>query len=149
MTTTDPLLRAPLDVRSRYHLTKRPLGLVVGGAAAMTLLHFYDPHRSGSYGYCPFLWLTGKPCPFCGGLRAMNDVTHGHVSAALTSNAAAVVILILGTGLLGRWTARRWRGDASAEIFPKSRTFAVICIAALAVFTVYRWTPWGAWLYNN
>ena len=48
-----------------------------GGAAV--LLHLRDPHEQGSYGFCPFLALTGHPCPGLRGLRAVNDLTHGDV----------------------------------------------------------------------
>ena len=41
------------------------------GLGAVTLLHLHDPHSSGAYGFCPFLLVTGLPCPGCGGLRAV------------------------------------------------------------------------------
>ena len=58
---------APTD---RATLLRDPALVGAVGVAAAALLHFRDPHGTGSYGFCPFLALTGKPCPGCGGLRA-------------------------------------------------------------------------------
>lgn len=125
-----------------------PVLTAVGGAGALVLLHFRDPHESGSWGICPFLQITGHPCPLCGGLRAMNDLTRGHVSAALTSNAAAIVILFAGTALILRWFVRRARGDVGAVLLVTPKVATTIFAVAMVVFTVYRWTPWGHWLYQ-
>ncbi|MFI2707066.1 DUF2752 domain-containing protein, partial [Nocardioides sp. CER28] len=64
---------SPLTRRERLRL---PL-LTVGGLGAATLaLYLRDPHQRGSWGVCP-LSLAGIYCPGCGGLRAVNDLTHG------------------------------------------------------------------------
>ncbi|MGN6413320.1 DUF2752 domain-containing protein [Flexivirga sp.] len=147
--TTSELHRAPAadDVPLERRI-RGPLLAAVGGAGAMTLLHFYDPHRSGSYGFCPFLSLTGAPCPLCGGLRAMNDLTRGRVGDALTSNAAAVFILVVGTALIVRWLMRRARGDAAAVLLTTPKVPTAIFATVMIAFTVFRWTPWGHWLYQ-
>ncbi|NNG39692.1 DUF2752 domain-containing protein [Flexivirga sp. ID2601S] len=148
MTTPDlaaPRTRQP----SRADRVRGPLLGAVGGVAALVLLRIHDPHGSGSYGYCPFLTVTGAPCPLCGGLRAMNDLTHGNLSAALLSNAAAVFILVAGAVLIARWFVRRWKGDAEAALLPAGRMPLLIFGVAMIVFTVYRWTPWGSWLYQG
>lgn len=126
-----------------------PVLTAVGGVGALVLLHFHDPHQSGSWGICPFLAITGQPCPLCGGLRAMNDLTRGHVSAALTSNAAAVFILIAGTALIVRWFVRRARGDVAAVLLTTPKVATTIFAVAMVIFAVYRWTPWGHWLYQT
>ena len=94
-----------------------PCAALAAGSAALGLLAVRDPHRSGSYGHCPFLALTGHPCPLCGGLRAVADLLHGNLLAALQSNALAVAILVGGAGVWLGWTrttlARR-RHRASA-----------------------------------
>jgi len=124
--------------------------LLVGGAvAALTLaLHLRDPHASGSWGGCPWLALTGKYCPGCGGLRAVNDLTDGHVLAALSSNlvfVASVPLLLVWWAL---WVRRAWTGaPATGGVSARTRT-AWIAVAAVVtlVFTVLRNTPAGAWL---
>lgn len=115
------------------------------GLAGAGLLHFHDPHDSGAYGYCPFLLLTGRPCPGCGGMRAINDLTRMDVVAAVSSNALAVsfVAVLIGAFLL--WLPKRWRGrsDRMIVVGPKA---AVAILAATFIFGVVRNTPWGSWL---
>jgi hypothetical protein len=118
-------------------------GLGLGAAA---LLHLRDPHDSGSYGFCPFLAVTGLPCPGCGGLRAVNDLTRGDVVGALGSNAAAVLVVVAAVVLWGTWVARRLRGPRDAPAPSLSTRGGLAVLAALLAFGVLRVTPWGAWL---
>ncbi len=104
-----------------------------------------DPHESGSYGYCPFQLLTGRPCPGCGGLRAVNLLTDGEFTAAASSNLLAVV-LVLGASVAWLvWFVRRARG-IDAPFLNLSSRVVVWCAIAAAVFWILRLTPWGAWL---
>jgi len=109
------------------------------------LLHLRDPHVPGSYGGCPFLILTGLPCPGCGGLRAVNLLTHGQIGAALSSNliAVAIVMVVAATWLV--WLVRRARG-APAPFLTWSPRFIAIGTVVIVLFGVLRWTPWGAGL---
>jgi hypothetical protein len=86
--------------------------LLVAGAVlgASVVLHLRDPHQSGSYLFCPWLLLTGTYCPGCGGLRAVNDLTRGDLTAALSSNALFVGSVPLVLLLWARWLRDRWRG---------------------------------------
>jgi hypothetical protein len=119
------------------------VGVVGLGAAA--LLHLHDPHQSGSYGYCPFLQLTGKPCPGCGGLRAVNDLTRGDVVGAASSNILAVALVAaLGVAWL-LWVVRRVRGKIDSMI-AVDITAGYAAIAVLVAFGILRNTPWGSWL---
>ena len=52
-------LPAHVDTRSRWQRVKGPTLLAVGLLTASVLLHVRDPHRGGSWGYCPWLVLTG------------------------------------------------------------------------------------------
>ena len=116
------------------------------GLAAAALLHVRDPHGSGSYGFCPFLSLTGLPCPGCGGLRAVNDLTRGDVVAALSSNALAVLVVAATVVLWCVWAVRRASGDTTARMVSLSTTSGLAVLLAFGVFGVLRVTPWGAWL---
>jgi hypothetical protein len=120
------------------------LALAVLGASA--LLHLRDPHRSGSWGFCPWLLLTGTYCPGCGGLRAVHDLTDLDVRAAASSN----LLLVAGLPLLvlwwGRSVADRWRGVVRAGD-PRHRLVLAALVLAVAVcFAVLRNTGSGAWL---
>ena len=143
-TRVDPTTATPVPWSRRI---RGPVLTAAAGSAGMVGLHLHDPHQSGSWGYCPFLTLTGKPCPLCGGLRAMNDLTNGRVGDALLSNAAAVFILCAGTVLIARWIVRRARGDGDAVLLTTPTVPTAIFAVAMIAFTVYRWTPWGGWLY--
>lgn len=117
----------------------------LGGAAVLGALALRDPHVEGSWGYCPFLLLTGRPCPGCGGLRAMNDLAHGDVVAALSSNVVAVALLAAAAAGWVVWLARRARGS-DAPFFDLSPRLVVVMATVFVVFGVVRNTPWGAWL---
>ena len=146
MTTTAPSSTAPADSEaSRWDRMAAPL-YTIGGLGLVTVaLHFRDPHDSGSWGYCPSAAM-GFWCPGCGGLRAVNDLTRGHVGAAASSNLLFVAVLPLLVFLLGRWAVDRWTGH---DREPNARliTIATVSFCALAVvFAVLRNIPAGAWL---
>src|SRR5262245_56166878 len=88
-----------------------PLLLATGLLFAVALLHVRDPHQSGSYGFCPWLLLTGTYCPGCGGLRAVNDLTDGHIGAALSSNVLVVTLIPVAVLAWALWVRARWRGQ--------------------------------------
>lgn len=121
--------------------------LLGGGVLVASLaLHLRDPHRSGSWGYCPWLLLTGTYCPGCGGLRAVNDLTRGDLAAAASSN----LMFVSALPLLGLWWLRAladgWRGRVRAasarRVVAGTVVFAVLAVA----FWVARNTTGGAWL---
>jgi hypothetical protein len=123
------------------------------GVGVLGLLYVRDPHESGSYGFCPFLLLTGQPCPGCGGLRAMNDLTHGNVAGALSSNAMAVVLLVVMGAAWVVWFYQRWRGRPVPLLAGRSGgtsrlrgTVVWGLVIAFVLFGALRWTPWGVWL---
>ncbi|HEU4810806.1 MAG TPA: DUF2752 domain-containing protein [Nocardioides sp.] len=121
--------------------------LAVGAVAALgTLaLHLRDPHQSGSWGYCPTA-LLGFACPFCGSLRAVNDLTHLDLAAAASSNLLLVMALPLVLVLWGRRLVVLWRGGAAAEPLRVPRAAWIALVAVLVAFTVARNLPAGAWL---
>jgi hypothetical protein len=131
--------------RSRVELLGAPALVGVAGLAGAVVLHLRDPHDLGSYGFCPFLVLTGHPCPGCGGLRAVNDLTHGDVLGALSSNMLAVALVMSMAVAWTGWTVRRRRGGDGPMIVFNERWLGLILTVAL-VFGVVRNTPWGAWL---
>src|SRR6476659_8424836 len=98
---------------------RAPALVGAGGVALAAALLVRDPDQPGAWPRCPFLALTGVPCPGCGGLRAVHDLLTGDVVAALSSNAWAVLCV----GTYAAWLAsrvgepradRRWGGRAGA-----------------------------------
>lgn len=131
--------------RNRSRLLRDPLLVGIAGASAATLLHVRDPHGSGSYGFCPFLEVTGRPCPGCGGLRAVNDLTHGDLTGAIGSNVLAVALVAMLAVAWAVWLVRRARRDDGPLLRVSDRSLAVLLVVAL-VFGVVRNTQWGAGL---
>lgn len=79
--------------------------MTLGGALGYVGL--VDPHSSRSiYPLCPFKWLTGWDCPFCGGLRMTHDVLHGQLTAAAYDNAFLMVVIPLLAAWLVLWGRR-------------------------------------------
>ena len=138
-------MTAEVTTRSTTELLRAPAVVGMVGAGALVLLHVRDPHESGSYGFCPFLAVTGHPCPGCGGLRAVNELTHGDIVGALSSNLLAIGLLALLTVAWAAWVVRRARGSDDRMPVVRDRTLVLVLVVALA-FGVLRNTPWGAWL---
>ena len=124
---------------------RAPALVGAAGLGAAVLLHLRDPHESGSYGYCPFLQLTGKPCPGCGGLRAVNDLTRGDLVGAVSSNLLAVVLIAALAVTWVLWVVRRLRGKVHSMITVNLQAGFVL-IGVVLVFGILRNTPWGSWL---
>lgn len=131
--------------RTRPELLRGPAIVGVSGLAAAALIRLRDPHDQGSYGYCPFLAVTGRPCPGCGGLRAVNDLTHGDILGAASSNVLAIVVVGVVGILWLIWMIRRSRGQDRPMAQVSDKTLAV-GLALVLAFGVVRNTPWGAWL---
>jgi hypothetical protein len=130
----------------RWRRVRPPVLLAAGVLGASVLLHLRDPHRSGSWGYCPWLMLTGTYCPGCGGLRAVNDLTDGDVVGAASSNLLLVALLPVAAGVWLRSVTDRWRGVARA-VGSRRQVVLGSCFLVLALaFAVLRNTavPWLA-----
>jgi hypothetical protein len=139
-------LPAEIDTRSRRQRISGPTLLAVGVLGASVLLHLRDPHSSGSWGYCPWLVLTGTYCPGCGGLRAVNDLTNGEVGAAASSNLLLVASLPFVLVVWGRTVLDRWRGVQRHQDARRVAFAAVAFLVLAMVFAVVRNLPVGAWL---
>ena len=59
---------------------------------------------------CPFKALTGLTCPGCGSVRAVQQLLHGDLMAALDLNPLAVVLLPLVAWQLAAIVSSRLRG---------------------------------------
>ncbi len=133
--------RVPVDGGSRLRRVAPPLVLAGGVLLASVALHLRDPHEQGSWGFCPWLVLTGTYCPGCGGLRAVNDLTRGDLAAAASSNLLLVSSLPLLASLWARSTVRRWQGvrrPLPPSLVAAGATAAVLVVA---LFWVVRNLP--------
>jgi hypothetical protein len=145
---------APLTEAASTRTSSRPrvagplvvAALVVAGTVA---LHLRDPHDSGSWGYCPYKLLTGMDCPGCGSLRAVNDLTRGHLVEAASSNLLFVLMAPVAVAMWAAWARRSWRGLPRPTHSARAARAAWSAAAVVTVlFTVLRNTPWGSWLHS-
>lgn len=119
------------------------LGVLAGVAVGMALFWF-NPAQYGFYPFCYFHKLTGLNCPGCGGTRALHQLLHGNVVAALHLNALLVVSL--------PWFA--WLGFRFARNSPHRRpairrastNWFWAFVAVSLAFAVLRNLPAFAWL---
>jgi hypothetical protein len=123
-----------------------PLGSIAALSLTTLALHLRDPHQHGTWGLCPLYATTGIYCPGCGGLRAVNDLTNGHVGAALSSNVLVGLVVPIGVFLLARWALDRWRGTPRQLDLRLAAPAGYAFLAIALVFSVLRNTPAGAWL---
>ena len=80
---------------SRFLLSPRVgyVAIIALGFAGVAILYTFDPRNPGTYPICPFLGLTGFHCPGCGTLRALHQLLHGNIIAALGYNPLTVLSL--------------------------------------------------------
>ncbi len=117
------------------------LGAVIGAAIAAAVLFWFDPQRFHFYPICLFHRFTGLLCPGCGTLRALHQLLHGHLLAAIRFNALLVISLPFLAWAAGRCaaaylTGRTWRTSVSV-------TWIWSAMVLLLVFTVLRNLPVG------
>jgi Protein of unknown function (DUF2752) len=87
---------------------------------------------------CPFHSLTGMQCPFCGSLRAVDNLVRGHVTTALHDNLLLVAALpVLAIAWLD-WVARR-RTGRPARRWPTAATVGLVVL--LVGYAVVRNLP--------
>lgn len=121
--------------------------VAAGGAVAVATLalRLRDPHAPGSWGWCPTKLLTDLDCPMCGALRAVNDLTHLDLAAALSSNLVLVLAIVPIVILWGRRLVACWRGGPAMRPLRIPTWAWVGGLVVLGVFTTVRNLP-GSWL---
>lgn len=130
---------------SRWRRVRGPAVVIAGLGLATVALHLRDPHQQGSWGICPSAAL-GFSCPGCGGLRAMNDLTHGQVGAAASSNLMLLAVMPVVIFLLVRWFGDAWSGRERDHDTRRVVGATAVYGVALLAFTVLRNLPAGSWL---
>jgi hypothetical protein len=133
---------------SRWGRLRGPATTLSGLVLTTAVLRLRDPHTSGSWGYCPSKLLLGVDCPGCGGLRAVNDLTHLDLVGAASSNLLFVLSLPLIAWVFGSWVRTSWRGERYWPGWAESRWLTVGLVSLMAVFAVVRNLPPGAWLHS-
>ncbi|PZS14036.1 MAG: DUF2752 domain-containing protein [Pseudonocardiales bacterium] len=87
---------------------------------------------------CPLHSITGWWCPFCGSLRAVAELAHGHVGAALRDNAVLVAAMPVAVALWWAWVLRVRAGGTLRR---SSRRTTAGVLMVLVMFAVVRNLP--------
>jgi hypothetical protein len=137
-----PVGAVPRRAGRRWASLLQPAGVVLGAAAAVSVVAVVDPNESGHYPTCPFLALTGHWCPGCGSLRALHALAHGDVLGAVGRNVLLVASLPLLAWLWLRWVRRSWTGTPRPALAPPVLIWAGLVL--VLAFAVLRNLPIGA-----
>ncbi|MEU6675414.1 DUF2752 domain-containing protein [Streptomyces sp. NPDC046925] len=122
-----------------------PLGVLGSVIAAFAYVGTVDPNEPGHYPTCPLLQLTGVYCPGCGGLRSAHAFVHGDLATALGANALAVAGYGLFAVVWTLWALRAARGRRPRIELGPLQLYGIGVL--IAVFTLVRNLPFGAWLH--
>jgi hypothetical protein len=119
------------------------LGAVIIAAA---LLFLFNPAQGGFYPVCIFHRSTGLLCPGCGSLRAMHQLLHGHVAAAMHFNVLLVFSLPMVGWFGGRFLIARFKQQPASINIPPAALWCGLVV--LVLFGVMRNMPFAqvAWL---
>src|SRR2546421_13112009 len=99
-----------------FYLPQQQLrrAVLAGGAAMVAFvvyaLYHFDPAITEVFPICPFRYLTGYYCPGCGSLRALHQLLHGNLAAALGYNPLMVFTLPFVTYWLASQARLLWSG---------------------------------------
>lgn len=80
-------------------------------ALGVAIFFVFDPTRVTFFPPCMFHEITGLDCPGCGAQRALHQLLHGNLLAALHFNAMFVLSLPLAAWLAPRLLLRGLKGE--------------------------------------
>jgi hypothetical protein len=104
------------------------------GLCVFGLLFAIDPTTLRFGPPCMLYASTGLYCPGCGSTRALHQLSHGHLAAAIRFNPLAVVALPLLALLVVR-PQPRW-------LTARSIWMLLIVVVAFGVLRNLPWYPW-------
>jgi hypothetical protein len=123
------------------------IGLLTAAAGILAaVLFWFDPSRYGFYPVCAFHRTTGLLCPGCGASRAVHELLHGNLIAAMHFNAFFVCSLPVFGWLSVRYAVSRFRNQPVAfEVRP---FWLWSILVAVVIFGIARNLPFAhaAWL---
>lgn len=111
------------------------------GLLALAVVCAYSPAEVGFYPDCVWRMATGLYCPGCGGLRALHELLHGRIGAAVSYNALLTIIAPPASAWFGwalycgrRLQVDRWatRALALAALFAAARNLPIYPFTLLA-----------------
>ncbi len=119
----------------------RSVGLVLAVLTGLGILLVRDPAHASIFPHCPFHELTGLHCPGCGTLRALHQLLHGNLSAALGLNPLTVLCLpAIGYALL-REVVRGISGHHLPGVVVRAAWIWALLVA-IVLFWILRNVPY-------
>lgn len=115
-------------------------GMLVVAAAAVVMLHLFDPATSGLFPPCPLRYLTGWYCPGCGSLRAMHQLLHGNLGAAWALNPLTVLLLPFLAYGTASYALFELRGRCLPRVLLPATCIRALC-AVIILFGIARNIP--------
>ena len=124
------------------HRMARPLSGAMAAGSATAFLYLVNPHAHQVFLPCPFRVLTGLYCPFCGGLRMVHDLAHGHAVQAFHDNALAIPLLLVAVLAWLNAAVECWRGRPVVRLRRPAWLWPAVTVV-LVGWTVLRNLPFG------
>lgn len=121
--------------------------LVVGIIVGLAILYRFNPIEHSFYPVCQFYQLTHLHCPGCGSLRALHQLTHGHIAAAFRSNSLLILSLPMFTWLGFRQL--RSRHQPSITSTPIQPAVIWIIFGITIIFGILRNLPGPAFAWMS
>jgi hypothetical protein len=138
--------RIPPRYADTYGFRNVPIALSMFAIIAIGVLYWFNPSQYGFYPVCLFHSSTGLLCPGCGSLRALHQLFHGHLIAALRFNILLISALPFAAFFSARFALRKSnRQPTSSAIRPAWLWWA---FAVIIIFGILRNLPFAqsAWL---
>lgn len=120
--------------------TRTAIIAVIVSAAAIAVLFIFNPTQVNFYPPCIFHSLTGLYCPGCGTARALHQLLHGNIRAALSYNLLTMASLPILLALGIRSMAARIGNTPYKPVF-KSAFWPWLIVAILVAFGILRNIP--------
>ena len=123
-----------------------PMLVALSMAGAGAVLFLFNPAQHAFYPFCLFYRSTGLLCPGCGGLRAIHQLLHGHLTAAFRFNSLFVCSLPFIAWLSARRLLAKVRSEATPVLVRP--VWLWLGFVVLVTFGVLRNLPFAhaAWL---
>jgi hypothetical protein len=119
------------------------VGAVILCALGAAVFFAFDPTQVPIFPQCMFHRVTGLDCPGCGAQRALHELLHGNLIAALRLNAMFVLSLPLaawyGPRLVLRSFKRQTSGTPPRWLWFYIATWIVFGVLRDLPFPVCRW----------
>ena len=112
--------------------------IIVMLIAALYIFYIIDPETHSLFPKCPFLLATGLECPGCGSQRAIHQLLHRNLIAALRYNAFMVLVLpYIFLGVYLQYLGGKIRHPKLEKLF-FGRWSALIVLILVIVYWIVR-----------